>query len=394
MSSDDFTAFDAPSESTVRLRRIMADAPWALRDHGDGAWLAELIRERLGEPRPTRFFQRDELIDVFTDSLRDPRDSKRPLRSDVAKALEAEKLLKNYFYYGPWKSHCTLIVPPATYTQHQRMMFAIAKECSEKGPPSPRIIRLILQKAREQKPRERAIKTGNSELLSIANNSSHVANQSSVAEDIPMIAAPSKWNDSFLEEVKRTPFGQEVEANASARIIADRQKHFDEIQKLEAGDEAVYLKHDKRLREEEAAVREVQKALKMAIGRLDQARAAKSSESHERTYKRRRHEMALLETAENEAIDAFIRHVSAEWNDRRGPGLSVTLKNPRTGKIEVLGPYNSENANKCIDAWRAAQAAVECLRLEPDQRTIPARLQQLREALPKIVPAGLAQIEA
>ena len=66
---------------------------------------------------------------------------------------------------------------------------------------------------------------------------------------------------------------------------------------------------------------------------------------------------------------------------------SVETVNQITGRKEHVNANNKKSVMARQEAIRDAQAAAEGMRLEPDQSTVPARLQDLRNNLPAI--AGL-----
>jgi hypothetical protein len=97
-------------------------------------------------------------------------------------------------------------------------------------------------------------------------------------------------------------------------------------------------------------------------------------------------EAQLIETASPE-IAIFISDMRDEWEKcfkRFAFHNSTETVNAITGSKADVNVNNKKSVVARQEAIRDAQTEAEAMRLEPDQSTVSARLQQLRSNLPAI----------
>jgi len=182
---------------------------------------------------------------------------------------------------------------------------------------------------------------------------------------------------------------QKEKAQEAPHVLAFRKTTAEKLTKIEAAAEVSFPK----LRAaREAAIEKANAAeivWRKACDVAQQAQRDLSSASHTHSTEQLKLESQLIETASPE-IAIFLSDMRDEWEKclkRFAFHNSVETVNRVTGKKADVTVNNRASVMARQEAIRDAQAAAEAMRLEPDQSTVSARLQELRNNLPAI--AGL-----
>src|ERR1700676_4515216 len=182
---------------------------------------------------------------------------------------------------------------------------------------------------------------------------------------------------------------QKEKAQEAPHVLAFRKTTAEKLTKIEAAAEVSFPK----LRAaREAAIEKANAAeivWRKACDVAQQAQRDLSSASHAHSTEQLKLEAQLIETASPE-IAVFLSDMRDEWEKcfkRFAFHNSVETVNAITGRTAAVNVNNKKSVMARQEAIRDAQAAAEAMRLEPDQSTVSARLQELRNNLPAI--AGL-----
>jgi hypothetical protein len=201
-------------------------------------------------------------------------------------------------------------------------------------------------------------------------------------------AVPTSDKD-IIDLLRGTRLLEDAAAEKSRHVTAFRKTAAEKLAKLEAGADASFPKlrtaREAAIAKATAAEIEWRKACDAA----QQAQRDLSSASHKFSTEQSKLEGQLIETASPE-IAIFLSDMRDEWEKcfkQFAFHNSVETVNVIIGRKADVTVNNRKSVMARQEAIRDAQAAAEAMRLEPDQSTVPARLQDLRNNLPAI--AGL-----
>lgn len=192
---------------------------------------------------------------------------------------------------------------------------------------------------------------------------------------------------SILDALRGSDLIRKAVSERDTHVLAFRKNSADKLAKLDAEAE---IKFPKMRAELEAAIREARDAEVAWRRKADRAyeiQAALSAASSVHTVELTRLEAQLAETASPE-ISIFIAEMRVLWDQ----GFSkfeahheTEVVNRVTDKRERSTRSNGPSVLARQNAIREAIALAEAMRLEPDQSTVSARLQQIRNELPAVV---------
>jgi hypothetical protein len=178
-------------------------------------------------------------------------------------------------------------------------------------------------------------------------------------------------------------------AEKDTHVLAFRKTAAEKLAKIDAAAEISFPKlraaREATIAKATAAEIEWRKACDVA----QQAQRDLSSASHTHSTELQKLEGQLIETASPE-IAIFLSDMRDQWEaclKKFAFHNSAETVNRITGKKTNVTVNNRASVMARQEAIRDAQAAAEAMRLEPDQSTVSARLQELRNNLPAI--AGL-----
>ena len=214
--------------------------------------------------------------------------------------------------------------------------------------------------------------------------------------EAPLLDAILSADHEFLGELRRAPLGKQIATDAAERRLAERKQIAAKLAELDARDAADYPRRTKAVDDAVAAAKAAEVAWRLAQDKARAASAAASDASHGYVLRRASLEQELRGSADNEAIDGFVRDMRAgeEEARREHVGGYVQLVHKETGERILRGFTNKHDVARRIAAIRAAIEEAERLRLSPDQRRVHVRLAELRAALPAIGPAVYAPLPA
>jgi hypothetical protein len=182
---------------------------------------------------------------------------------------------------------------------------------------------------------------------------------------------------------------QKEKAQEAPHVLAFRKTTAEKLAKIESAAEVSFPKlraaREATIAKARAAEIEWHKACDVA----QQAQRDLSSASHTHSTEFQKLEAQLIETASPE-IAIFISDMRDEMEKsfkKFAFHNSVETVNVITGRKADVTINNRASVMARQETIRDAQAAAEAMRLEPDQSTVSARLQELRNNLPAI--AGL-----
>jgi hypothetical protein len=207
---------------------------------------------------------------------------------------------------------------------------------------------------------------------------------------VPKFSGAAPTDDKgILDALRGSELVRKAAAEKDTHVLAFRKTAAEKIAKLEAGADASFLKlraaREAAIAKATAAELEWRKACDAA----QQAQRDLSSASHKFSTEQLRLEAQLIETASPE-IALFLSDMRDEWEKcfkQFAFHTSIETVNVITGRKADVTVNNKKSVMARQEAIRDAQAAAEAMRLEPDQSTVSARLQELRNNLPAI--AGL-----
>jgi hypothetical protein len=188
-----------------------------------------------------------------------------------------------------------------------------------------------------------------------------------------------------LDALRRTPVVEKAVAERAAAVVAERRALAARLAEVEDGAPAKhYLALVKQHEAAIEAARAAHKAYETAQHKVAVVHAERMTASFSIHGERNELIAKLHATAERAEIDAFISAMRDELQATRrmADSREVTVTNKLTGK-RGLKTYNNGAAlaGRLLAISDAIQAA-EDMRLLPDQASVPARLAELRAALP------------
>jgi hypothetical protein len=207
---------------------------------------------------------------------------------------------------------------------------------------------------------------------------------------IPKFSGAAPIDDrGILDALRGSELVRKAAAEKDTHILAFRKTAAEKLAKIDAAAEISFPKlraaREATIAKATAAEIEWRKACDVA----QQAQRDLSSASHTHSTELQKLESQLIETASPE-IAIFISDMRDEWEKclkRFAFHNSVETANVITGRKVDVTVNNKKSVMARQEAIRDAQTAAEGMRLEPDQSTVSARLQKLRNELPAI--AGL-----
>jgi hypothetical protein len=193
----------------------------------------------------------------------------------------------------------------------------------------------------------------------------------------------------ILDALRGSELVRKAAAEKDTHVLAFRKTAAEKLAKIDAAAEISFPKlraaREAAIAKATAAEIEWHKACNVA----QQAQRDLSSASHTHSTELQKLEAQLIETASPE-IAIFLSDMRDEYEKcfkRFAFHNSTETVNVITGRKVAVNVNNKKSVMARQEAIRDAQAAAEAMRLEPDQSTVSARLQELRNNLPAI--AGL-----
>jgi hypothetical protein len=200
------------------------------------------------------------------------------------------------------------------------------------------------------------------------------------------VGAPLPEDKELLAALRGSEFVRKVVAERNTTVLAFRKTAADKLAKLEAAAEVSFPKLRKAKERAEASARAAEIAWRDACTVAQQAQRDLSSASHTHSAEQLKLEQQLAETASPE-IALFIAdmrdQVEATFKQFRYQTASET-ENVVTGKKRDVTVNNAKSIQARQEAIRDAIGSAEAMKLDPDQASVPARLQDLRNNLPAI----------
>jgi hypothetical protein len=193
-------------------------------------------------------------------------------------------------------------------------------------------------------------------------------------------------NEGILDLLKGSKFIEDVAAEKTKHVLAFRKTAAGKLAKIEADAEVTFPKLRTARDRANAAALAAEIEWRKACDIAQQAQRDVSSASHTHSTEQLKLEQQLIETASPE-IAMFLSEMRDELEKsfkRFAFHNSVETVNRITGKKADVTVNNRASVMARQEAIREAQAVAEAMRLEPDQSTVSARLQQLRNNLPAI----------
>lgn len=204
---------------------------------------------------------------------------------------------------------------------------------------------------------------------------------------IPKFSGAAPLDDKgILDALRGSPFIAKVAAEKDTHVLAFRKTAAEKLAKIDA---AAEISFPKQRAAREAAIAKATAAeieWRKACDVAQQAQRDLSSASHMHSTELQKLEGQLIETASPE-IAIFLSDMRDEWENclkQFAFHNSVETVNAITGRKANVNVSNKKSVMARQEAIRDAQAAAEAMRLEPDQSTVAARLQELRNKLPAI----------
>jgi hypothetical protein len=190
----------------------------------------------------------------------------------------------------------------------------------------------------------------------------------------------------IIDLLARTPAYKQQLAEQAAALALTRSHQIAALRRLEKEQEASYPKRTAAVETELAAVKRAELALHAAQLKWQAAETAKSQASAVYSGQRGRIEAELRASA-SPALDQFRSEMLDELDaSRKQFQFNATMaKHPITGAATRVCINNADSVASRVCAIQFAMEAAEDLRLyAPDQATIPAELEKLRQSLPPI----------
>lgn len=194
-----------------------------------------------------------------------------------------------------------------------------------------------------------------------------------------------------IETIRGSKFYLEIAEQQKAAAAARRREVAAELKRHEASADKTVGKAEKVLAEAIAEFKAAEKTLIAAQNKVAKARAEKTGASFAFSN---RHDELTCELAET-ADPAIAEFVKWTWDEfarmQKVPfypsGAGNRVKNELTGLWHDAPdpePSGRDRFLARMSGLREARAAAEEMVLEADQGDVPARLQALRDALPKV----------
>jgi hypothetical protein len=204
---------------------------------------------------------------------------------------------------------------------------------------------------------------------------------------IPKFSGAVQISDKdILDALRGTEVLRKAVTEKDTHVLAFRQTAADKLAKIDAAAEISFPKlraaREAAIMKARTAEIEWQKATHVA----QQAQRDLSSASHMHSTEFQKLEAQLIETASPE-IAIFLSDMREELEKclkRFAFHNSVETVNAITGRKANVNLNNKQSVMARQEAIRDTQAVAEAMRLEPDQSTVGARLQDLRNKLPAI----------
>lgn len=204
---------------------------------------------------------------------------------------------------------------------------------------------------------------------------------------IPKFSGAVQISDkSILDALRGTEVLRKAVAEKDTHVLAFRKTAAEKLAKIDAAAEISLPKlraaREAAIAKATAAEIEWRKACDVA----QQAQRDLSSASHMHSTELQKLEGQLIETASPE-IAIFISDMRDEWEKSFKQFAfhnATETVNRITGKKADVTVNNRASVMARQTAIRDAQATAEAMRLDPDQSTVSARLQELRNNLPAI----------
>jgi hypothetical protein len=203
----------------------------------------------------------------------------------------------------------------------------------------------------------------------------------------PKFSGAAPFDDkSILDALRGSELVRKAAAEKDTHVLAFRKTAAEKLAKIDAAAEISFPKlraaREAAIARATAAEIEWHKACNVA----QQAQRDLSSASHMHSTEFQKLEAQLIETASPE-IAIFLSDMRDEYEKcfkQFAFRNSTETVNHITGKRAVTNTNNRASVMARQEAIRDAQADAEGIRLEPDQSTVSARLQELRNNLPTI----------
>ena len=196
----------------------------------------------------------------------------------------------------------------------------------------------------------------------------------------------SAARDTAIEALLDSPLAREAEARASAALAERRAGLAARLAQLDREAEKAFHADRAATTKAKAAIAEAQQALTTARAKLAALEAQRIGEHF--AWNR---EVEAVEAELRETCDPAINAAIAAWRDQFDFALKERVvetgtveRNPITGVIERKAGARVVQPADRIQAIREAIAACERLKLEPDQRTVPSALAEIRASVPDI----------
>lgn len=191
---------------------------------------------------------------------------------------------------------------------------------------------------------------------------------------------------SILDALRGSDLVRKAAAERDTHVLKFRKTAADRLAKIEADAEITFPKLRAAREATIAAAREAELKWRAALTVAQQAQIELGSASHTFSTEQLKLEAQLAETASPE-IAIFITDMRDLWHDclkKFAFHNHTETANRATGHKVVINSNNKASVVARQQAIDAAKDAAEAMRLEPDQSSVPARLQEIRNNLPAI----------
>lgn len=207
---------------------------------------------------------------------------------------------------------------------------------------------------------------------------------------IPKFSGAVPTDDrSILDALRGSDLIRKVVVERDSHVLAFRKTAAEKLAKAEAAAETTFPKLRAAKDAAVAKALAAEKAWREACDAAQHAQQNLSSASFSYSAEQSRHEAQLIETSSPE-IALFLADMREEWEKcfrQFGFSTSIEATNSVTGAKSEVTVNNKASVMARQEAIREAETTAIAMRLEPDQSTVSARLQELRNNLPAI--AGL-----
>jgi len=359
-------AFPLDVDGVERLRRAL---PQMLAIGGDVAWVGAQLDAWLAARPDERLNRRDAAIEALA-SFCEPGSTRRIADQVLAKLRRYETTR--------WRRERELTAAPLAHGAEGAALFALMRASGATGSPGDRTIRSALAAAR----------VGQKLTVSVAHETSHPSSVTKSKRNRKMNVATKPAEFEALAALARQPATIKLLEDDRAKTIAERRARVDRIKALDAKSEIEWPQGQRAIAAAALKVREAERRLREANDELAAANAAASNASHSHTTARQGEEAALIAGADIATIDAWKRELLAEFDAMQRPGAIVygesVDRHPVTRKEIRRGFSNVASVRARMAAVRAALEAADLLKLEPDQRRLPAIIAEALASLPKV----------